>query len=241
MPFARWENFRECELEMIDTGHDEESAKKICGAIQERAEKGELYKAIETKLNLLSKAEDTDIILGGYASWDLVDPERDIITVEAQTKGLQRFLKQPPEYQSITINHKEFKLAQPMLKYTDPQNKTYYTHVNEKGTYLISKLRNDNLKTTKIYREKARKGELTHYSISGIPLTPPKIVKAADGLDARRIDDIEYWAITLCEKDVVEAVNPKAIVSVIKKNKKPDLSIEEILAKHGFNKSIKKS
>jgi hypothetical protein len=39
MPFARWENFQECKLEQMETGHDEDSAEKICGAIQERAEK----------------------------------------------------------------------------------------------------------------------------------------------------------------------------------------------------------
>lgn len=245
--FARFPNMGTCKLEMHELGHLEQDATKICNDISDRAEKGILYKATDCNLEILSKAGDPDIVIGGFASWELCDPERDILTTQAQSKGLQRFFKQAREYQSITVNHKEFKLAQPQLKYTNSEGREYYSHVNEKGTYLISKLRNDNLKTTQQFREKARNGDLTHYSISGTPLES-QIVKAEDGGDARRVDDIEYWAITLCEKGVVQAVNPKAAVAVISKSeavtptqtvsKSRDFAIEveEILEKHGFGR-----
>lgn len=217
MPFARWETFAACTREMINTGHTEESANNICGSIQARAEKGELYKATDVGLQVLSKANEPDLVVGGWATWELVDPERDIITVQAQSKALQRFFKQAPEFQSITVNHKEFKLAQPILKYVDSTGKEYFSHVNEKGTFLVSKIRDDDQKTTQYYREKVRKGEITGYSISGPPLSF-EMIKAEDGQPARRVDDVEYWAITLCEKGVVKAVNPKAEVSVISKS-----------------------
>jgi hypothetical protein len=201
MPFARWNNFEECVLEMKKLNHDEESANAICGDIKNRAEKGILYKADPIGLEILSKADDENLVVGGFASWEIEDDEGDTITVDAQVKGLQRFFNQAPEWQSITVNHKEFKLAQPQLKYTNSKGETFYSHVNEKGTYLISKIRNDNLKTTQFYREAVRKGNITGYSITGLPLQK--------GATPKTITDIEYHAITLTEKGVMKAVNPK--------------------------------
>jgi hypothetical protein len=244
MPFSRFENWDACILEMKNTGHDKDSAEKICGAIKDRAEKGMLYKSVPTELDILSKGED-ELVVGGYASWELCDPERDIITTQAQTKALQRlFTETAPEYRDITANHKEFKLGIPQLKYVNGKGEEFFSHVNEKGTYLISKIRSDKLKTTQTYREKIQKGELGMYSISAVPLQY-EIIRAEDGQPARRVDDMEYWAITLCEKGVVKAVNPKAEAKVISKaEEKPrkselPLTEEEILGKYGFNKASK--
>lgn len=201
MPFARFENFEACTLEMGKLGHSSEDAAKICGAIKDRAEKGVLYKAAEDGLQILSKAEENDIVVGGWASWDNVDDEGDQITVEAQAKALQRFFSQAPEYQSITVNHKEFKVAQPLLKYKAADGTEYFSHVNEKGTYLISKIRNDSLKTTQYYREEAKKGNLNGYSITGLPLE-----KAAE--NPKKVLDIEYHSITLTEKARMKPINP---------------------------------
>ena len=203
MPFARFEDWDACILEQTKLGHDADSANKICGEIKNRAEKGILYKAEVDGLQILSKAEDPDIVLADYASWDMEDDEGDILTVEAQSKALLRFMNQAPEWQSITVNHKEFKLAQPLLKYVDSEGKEYFTHVNEKGTYLISKLRNDGLKTTQSYRKKALAGLINGYSITGVPLQ-------VDPVNSKRILDLEYHSITLTEKGVMKPINPKS-------------------------------
>jgi hypothetical protein len=237
MSFARWENFEGCTLEQMKLGHDKESADKICRAIQARAEKGMLYKAADISLEVLSKAGDPDLVVGGYASWETVDDEGETITVEAQSKGLQRFFAQAPEYQSITVNHREFKLAQPQLKYVDSKGAEYFSHVNEKGTYLISKIRDDKMVTTQYYREQVRKGNIYGYSISGLPLD-----KDSSGKEIR---DIEYHAITLCERGKVRVVNPKTanVVQISKAGEdtvKADLTSEEILQKYGFNKTVER-
>ncbi|RLC71306.1 MAG: hypothetical protein DRI26_05400 [Chloroflexi bacterium] len=36
MPFGKWKDFNDCVQDMISQGHDEESARKICGALQAR-------------------------------------------------------------------------------------------------------------------------------------------------------------------------------------------------------------
>lgn len=260
--FARWNNFNECELEQKTLGHNAESANKICGEIKERAEKGALLKAQPVGLQVLSKAGEEDIILGGYASWAIEDDDGDFFTVEAQSKALGRFFKQAPEYRSITINHGrglvgEVPIGQPLLKYMDKAGHEYFSHVNEAGTFLLTKLRNDELTATQHFREKARAGELNGYSVNAFPLI-------RDPTDSHRILDMEYSVITVTEKGVMKPRNPRtrnvevlskgADLAVINEHGKivemPDgnmhyhkmldvnakAEIEAILAKYGFNK-----
>jgi hypothetical protein len=259
--FARFSSLDACCVEMKGLGHIAADAAKICNGILERALKGALLKATPTGLEVLSKASEEDIVVGGYASWETMDDEGDLFTVGAQSKALHKFFAQPPEYQAITVNHgvgpvKEFKLAQPMLKYVDSEGTEYFSHVNEKGTYLIGKVRDDDLKATRYYREKARKGELNGYSVNAIPLER----------DGHAVLDMEYTAVTITEKGVMKPVNPKTrdvkviskavdvindavqeakkVISKIEANTPPkpvqkaDLSTEQILQKYGFNKTV---
>jgi hypothetical protein len=201
--FARFSSMDACTSEMGRLGHLKADAAKICNGILERALKGALLKATPVGLTVLSKASEEDIVVGGYASWEIEDDQGETFNIAAQSKALQKFFGQSPEWQSVTINHglgpvKEFKLAQPMLKYVDSKGTEYFSHVNEKGTYLISKLRNDDLKATKYYREKARNGELNGYSVNAIPLER----------NGNVVTDMEYTAITITEKGVMKPVNP---------------------------------
>ncbi len=255
MSFARFENMTACKTEMTGLGHTDKDAVHICTDIQERAEKGILYKAETVGLEILSKAGESDIVVGGNASWDIEDLDGDIFTVEAQVKALNRFFSQPPEYQDVTVNHgkglaQDFKLAQPLLKYTDSQGKEYFSHVHEKGTFLISKLRNDSLKATRIYRQKALNGELDGYSVTAMPLT-------RDSKNPKKVLDLEYHAITITEKGIMAPRNPmtknvvvisksEAIEEALKQKiialnkatpeREFTLEVEHILQKHGFNK-----
>jgi len=211
MPFARWKNFNECSMEMQKLGHNEESANAICASIEDRAKKGMLYKADDTALHILSKADDEMLVVAGNASWDIVDPQNDQLTVQAQVKALERFFALPPEYQSVTVNHKEFKLGQPTLSYVDSKGEKHYSHVHEKGTYFITEIRNDSLATTQHYREQVRKGNMTGYSVTALPLPNQyETVKGENGQNIRKIYDMEYHAITLCEKGVTKPVNQRS-------------------------------
>jgi len=223
--------------------HDEKSAGAICHDIEERAEKGILYKAESVGLEVLSKADEEDIVLGGNASWDIEDDDGDILTVEAQVKALDRFFNQPLEFRDMTANHgrdwaREFKSAIPLQKYTNSKGETVYTHVHEKGTYWISKLRNDSLKATQHLRELARKGMLDGYSVTVVPLLR----------DGKRVLDMEYQAVTITQKGVMKPRNPMTRnVEVISKSEeeKPSLTaekaldIEDILQKYGFTNGKK--
>jgi hypothetical protein len=197
-------------LEQTDAGHDEESAKKICGAIQERAEKGELYKSADQQNYDVICKSDSELVIGGFASWELVDPENDLITAEAQAKYLQKLFKLPVEYRNIMVGHGNYKIGEPLLKYVK-DGQEYFSHVNEKGLYLISKIRNDTFKTTLKWREKILKGEMSMYSIAGLPLESEFVTEG--GTKIRKVHDIEPWEITVCEK----GVNPKAEFKILAK------------------------
>ena len=228
MPFARWESFEACVLEQKETGHSDESARKICGAIQERAEKGELFKQDQWELDILSKEDvEGDLVVGGYSTWELRDPQNDIVTTQAQVRFLQRLFKLDPEYQNITVKHGDFKIGKPLLTYAGNGHE-YFSHVNERGTYLVSKIRNDKLKSTQMFRERILKGELGMYSISGLPI---ESTEELDGKEVvRKVLDLEPWAVTLCER----GVNPKAKVTVISKEQP---RTDEERAKAHFNLS----
>jgi hypothetical protein len=214
IPFARWPDFAACKREMMDEGHDEDSAKRICGAIQARSEKGELYKAVNEGLDIISKGDE--LVVGGYSSWELQDPQGDVITTKGQVGWLTRFLNLPPEYRGTTVKHGDFRIGTVLHKFTKPNGETVYTHVNEIGTYLITKIRNDNFLTTKLWREAILRGELGMYSISGLPLPDAVVYKEEHGERVRYIYDLEPWAPTLCE----HGVNPKAQTEVIAKEMK---------------------
>jgi hypothetical protein len=214
--FGRWSGMQDCIDEMVSEGHDQESAGAICQSIAQRASKGELYKATSEGLDIISKGDE--LVVGGYSTWELRDPQDDIITTKAQVGFLRRWFNLPREYQGITVKHGDFKIGEPIKKFTRPDGQTFYSHVNEIGTYLISKIRNDGFKTTALWREAILKGELGMYSISGLPLSW-EIQK--DG--ARRIDDLEPWAVTLCE----HGVNPKAKTEVLAKAMK-SLSVSRL-------------
>lgn len=247
MPFARFPDFESCTREMTSLGHDSESANKICGAIKERAEKGALLKGQPLALEVLSKADEDDIVLGGYAQWEIEDDDGDILTVQAQVKALNRFFNQPPEFQLVTLDHAkgllvEVKAAQPQLKYMNSHGSTFYSHVNEAGTYFISKIRGaDGLKTTEFIRGQAKAEKLNGYSVNVVPLE-------RDPSNPKRILDAEYTAITITTKGVMRPRNPKTRnVEVISKAEEvapvpPSLNeaksgvvdAEDILQKYGF-------
>lgn len=238
MPFSRFEDWDACITEQTGLGHTIDSANKICGDIKDRAEKGALLKARTEGLQVLSKAGEEDIVLGGYASWAVEDDDGDFFTVEAQSKALNRFFKQNPMYRNITINHGrspvgEVPIGQPLLKYTDKAGTEYFSHVNEAGTFLITKLRNDDLTATRHFRAKARAGELNGYSVNAFPLE-------RDPNDAHRILDMEYSVITVTEKGVMRPRNPRTRnVEVLSKATQQNIvnDAENILQKYGFNKS----
>jgi hypothetical protein len=213
-PFARWASFNDCKTEQMQIGHSEASAKAICGFIQARAEKGQLFK-MAPDLEIL-KAVGDDLVVGGHASWELVDPENDFITTEAMVHFLSKFFKLAPEYRAITIDHSNFRIGTALLQYPDVDPR-YFSHVHEKGMYLIAKIRNDALLHTQEYRKKILDRIYKMFSISGKPIRSERI--QVDGRTIRKVYDIDPTEVAI----VKEGMNPMADFDIIKTDlQKPD-------------------
>ena len=229
MSFARWNSFDACRTEQIEIGHVEQDADTICMGIKERADKGILYKSAPT-LEIL-KSKDGELIVGGPASWECEDYEHDIVTTEAQVNFLTKFFQLPPEYRNISIDHSNFQIATAIPKWPE-ENPKHFSHVHEKGMYLIGKVRTDNLAHSQHYRQLIRDGVYKMFSISGKPLRLEKVF--VDMRMVRKIYDIDPIEVGI----VKEGMNQKAGPITMLKQKPPaetkkqtDLSIHTIKQK----------
>jgi hypothetical protein len=177
--------------------------------IKARADSGNLYKSLPP-LEII-KGTGSDLIVGGYASWELVDPEHDLITVKGMSNFMRKFFALEPEYQNIMLSHGDFKAGVPLLKYTNSEGRTYYSHVNEKGMYLLSKVRNDGLEKTRQVRDAIKRGEYRMYSVAGMAIKAEKIT--VDGEEVRKVDDMDPYEVSY----VPVGMNPKAEFQVLSK------------------------
>ena len=218
-PFARWETFDACKLEQMEIGHSEESADKICGDIQERAEKGMLFKSLPD-LEIL-KGKGGDLIVGGYASWEIVDAENDFVTTEAMVNFLAKFFNLPVEYRNVSGDHTNFQLATALLEY-EGEDETFYSHVHEKGMYLIAKVRSDGFKRTRQLRKLVREGVYKAYSISGYASRFKH--EQVNGTLIRKIFDIDPYEVAI----VKEGMNQKSVMQVLKKKPTQIYRLREI-------------
>lgn len=60
MPFADYKNFNECKIDMMKKGKDEDSAKKICGAMQAKAESSKDWSTLEYFVPITEKTKNDD-------------------------------------------------------------------------------------------------------------------------------------------------------------------------------------
>ena len=229
MSFARWNSLDHCRTEQMQIGHLEKDADTICLGIKERADQGILYKSAPT-LEIL-KSKNGELIVGGPASWECEDYEHDIVTTEAQVNFLTKFFQLPPEYRNVSIDHSNFQIgvAIPRWPEDDP---TYFSHVHEKGMYLITKVRSDSLAHSQHYRRLIREGIYKMYSISGKPIRcDGPCDRAMRTEKLRKLFDIDPIEVAM----VKEGMNQKAGPLEVLKQKPPqkvtkqtDLTIKEI-------------
>ena len=208
MSFARWNSLDACKLEQRQIGHVDKDAETICMAIKERADKGLLYKSAPT-LDIL-KSKDGELIVGGAASWECEDYEHDIVTTEAQVNFLTKFFGLPSEYRNIDIDHTHFQIAVAIPKYPEDEPK-WFSHVHEKGMYLIGKVRTDNLAHSEHYRRLIRDGVYKMFSISGKPIRFEKTMMDAHAV--RKIYDIDPVEVSIVKEGMNQRAGPLQTLS----------------------------
>ena len=176
----------------------------------------------ETKDFTILKSDD--LIIGGYASIEMVDKQNDLITLTALQKAVKDYMEEK-KFRNVMSNHSNVQVGEVVDSYRDKNGVVHKSHVDDVGFYVVIKLRDDIEKAKEISRG-IRKGTLRSFSIGGQAISKRKR-KSDDFGDYNEIDQLELHEVTICEK----GINPEAKFDILKEEKKQGEKMTEKLEK----------
>ena len=167
-----------------------------------------------------------ELIIGGYASIEIVDKQNDLITIEALRKSVTQYMKDK-KYRNVMSNHSNVQVGEVIEKYRDSNGVLHKTDVDDVGFYVVIKLRDDIEKAKEISRG-IRKGTLRSFSIGGQAISKKQRTSDEFG-KYNEIDALELHEVTICEK----GINPEARFDILKMEEKTmseqlEKSLEEL-------------
>lgn len=167
---------------------------------------------------ILSKSDpaapDAELVVAGYASPQVMDREKHVITKEALAADLPRFMAHP-NYRNANLLHSNVQVAEVLPEWIGPDGTRYVTRVDELGLFVVVKVRTDAARPAimdKVISD-IKAGKLASFSISADAPFDHRTHACADGVCFWVIDKIELYEITLCETPV----NQDAKFSIISK------------------------
>ena len=153
-----------------------------------------------------------ELMIGGYASIEIVDKQNDLITLKALNEAVQKFMSKS-EYRNVMTNHSNVQVGEVVDSYRDKTGRLWKTEVDDVGFFVVIKLRDDIEKAKEVGRN-IRKGSLRSFSIGGQALKKSK--KNHDELgEYNEISKLELHEVTICEK----GINPEARFDILKQDK----------------------
>ena len=161
------------------------------------------------EFNILKSDE---LMIGGYASIEIVDKQNDLITLKALNEAVQKFMSKP-EYRNVMTNHSNVQVGEVVDSYRDKTGRLWKTEVDDVGFFVVIKLRDDIEKAKEVGRG-IRKGSLRSFSIGGQALKKSKKNHTELG-EYNEISKLELHEVTICEK----GINPEARFDILKQDK----------------------
>ena len=158
------------------------------------------------------KSQD-DLMIGGYASIEIVDKQNDLITLKALKEAVSKYMENP-KFRNVMTNHSNVQVGEVVESYRDKSGKLFKTEVDDVGFFVVIKLRDDIEKAKEINRG-IRKGSLRSFSIGGQALQKTKRTNPELG-EFNEISKLELHEVTICEK----GINPEAKFDILKQEKK---------------------
>ena len=153
-----------------------------------------------------------DLMIGGYASIEIVDKQNDLITLKALQEAVNKYMENP-KFRNVMTNHSNVQVGEVVKSYRDKNGKIWKTEVDDVGFFVVIKLRDDIEKAKEINRG-VRKGSLRSFSIGGQALQ--KVKKSHPELGQyNEISKLELHEVTICEK----GINPEAKFDILKQQK----------------------
>jgi len=173
------------------------------------ASQGMLLKSGEGFFDILKSA--SGLVIGGYASIEVVDKQNDLITLEALDDAVHKFMGEN-SYRNVMSNHSNVQVGEVIENYRDKNGMIHKTGVDDVGFYVVIKLREDIEKAKEISRG-IRKGTLRSFSIGGQAIS--KKSRTSDDMGTyNEIDKLELHEVTICEK----GINPEAKFDILKQD-----------------------
>ena len=99
-----------------------------------------------------------DLIIGGYASIEVVDKQNDLITLAALEEAVVKYMESK-KFRNVMSNHSNVQVGEVIESYRDKNGLLHKTAVDDVGFYVVIKLRDDIEKAKEISRG-IRKGTL---------------------------------------------------------------------------------
>ena len=157
------------------------------------------------------KARSDDLMIGGYASIEIVDKQNDLITLPALKEAVVKFMKDS-KFRNVMTNHSNVQVGEVVDSYRDSTGRLWKSEVDDVGFFVVIKLRDDIEKAKEVGRN-IRKGSLRSFSIGGLALQ--KVKKSNENLgEYNEISKLELHEITICEK----GINPEARFDILKQD-----------------------
>ena len=157
------------------------------------------------------KSQD-DLMIGGYASIEVVDKQNDLITIKALEDAVEKYMENA-KFRNVMTNHSNVQVGEVVKSYRDKNGKVWKTEVDDVGFFVVIKLRDDIEKAKEINRG-IRKGTLRSFSIGGQALRKVKKQNSELG-EYSEISKLELHEVTICEK----GINPEAKFDILKQEK----------------------
>jgi HK97 family phage prohead protease len=155
---------------------------------------------------------NSDLMIGGYASIEMVDKQNDLITLKALKEAVTKFMDEK-SYRNVMTNHSNVQVGEVVPNYRDKSGRLWKTDVDDVGFFVVIKLRDDIEKAKEINRG-IRKGSLRSFSIGGQALQKVKKSNSELG-EFNEISKLELHEVTICES----GINPEAKFNILKQNK----------------------
>ena len=172
------------------------------------------------------------LVIGGYASIEMVDKQNDLITLNALGEAVKKYMT-VPKFRNVMTNHSNVQVGEVIPQYRDKGGKLWKTEVDDVGFFVVIKIREDIEKAKEVGRD-IRSGSLRSFSIGGQALEK-KTKSHKDFGDYNEISKLELHEVTVCEK----GINPEAKFNILKQDKGDNMNeVENALEE--LNKTLDK-
>ena len=134
------------------------------------------------------------MVIGGYASVEMIDKEGHLITTEALDKAFDSFMKSF-RTRNINFQHSDAQVGWNLPAWMNKAGEVFKSGVDDKGLYVVSEIRNDSKIADRV-KKAIEAGEIKSYSIAGQATDKQVVTKG--NKTYLQVDALELMEVTLC-------------------------------------------